>query len=187
MCIRDRVSTQSTWVDGCDCEIVTDIPAKTAIYTDSGCSVPLKENEIILYGSTLCLKIYSEDAYALKMNFETTMLNLYYKTGMGNLVELNVMSIAQLGCGNPCEPATAYAILNMPVVGQVFFQQVVVLNEKSRRMLTNDYLEPPSSTITDAPKGIKLQYQEVIVRYGGGIIAKVNYLVGLVIIILLIL
>lgn len=174
-------------IDGCNCELVTDVPAKTAIYTDSGCSVPLKDNEIILYGSTICLKMYSEDAFALEMNFETTMLNMYYKTQLGNLLELDVMSIAQLGCGNPCEAATAYAILNMPVVGQVFFQQVVVMNKRSRRVLTNDYLEPPSSATTETPKGIKLQYQEVTVERSGGIRTKVNYLIGLVIIFLLIL
>lgn len=152
-------------IDGCDCSLVVDVKAKTELFTDEDCRVPLKAGEKVKYGSTLCLKLYSDDAVVQDKTFHTTTLNMYYTSSLGQLKELDVKSISKFGCGSPCQPATAYAILSLPVVGQVQFQQVVVMKEMSR-LLTNTGLDDDDDegTTDKTTQGISIRHSSVEVE-----------------------
>eukprot|EP00826_Nyctotherus_ovalis_P043626 TRINITY_DN4614_c0_g1_i1.p2 TRINITY_DN4614_c0_g1~~TRINITY_DN4614_c0_g1_i1.p2 ORF type:complete len:209 (-),score=57.22 TRINITY_DN4614_c0_g1_i1:154-780(-) len=187
MCIRDRIKytigikiereikgefelgVNPVLINGCDCSLVVDIKAKTELFTDEDCSVPLRAGESVEYGSTLCLKLYSDDAAVQTKTFHTTTLNMYYTGSLGQLKELDVKSISKFGCGSPCQPATAYAILSLPVVGQVQFQQVVVMKEMSR-LLSNTGLDEDNDnggTTGKTAEGISMKHSSIEVREGG--------------------
>jgi hypothetical protein len=170
--IKKRIKTEYALgidpilVDGCECELILDVETKSEIFTDSDCSIPLDSTATVTYGSTLCLKLYSADKLVSNLYFQTTMLMMTYKTASGKEIKLDIMSVSQLSCGNPCKPGISYAIFDISLVGQIEFQQVVLLVEKRRRLSGNDELNPGDLPLEER-KGISKKYKTITMLASG--------------------
>ena len=115
--------------NGCNCELVTNIKSSSEIFKDENCLVPFREGDSVEYGSTICMKIHSNDELAKNLRFETTRVILEYTTSSGNTETADVTNLARRGCGNPCKLATSYVIVDIFFVGRIKFRLTVLFVE----------------------------------------------------------
>lgn len=132
--------------NGCNCELVDNVQMDLKIYKDGDCTKLASPGESFVYGKPICLKMTSNSSLVEKSYFTTTSLDMQYRDSQGQLVTLDIMSISKVTCGNPCEYATAYAIFNLPIVGDVQFYQVVVFDNYGRLLESNDFIGDGNGT-----------------------------------------
>ena len=128
--------------EGCNCIIVEGLDVVSTIYKDKDCTAPLQANDVIEYGSEICLELSSPSALLRSTYFETSRLTLTYSTSTGEEYEMDILGLSNTHCGTPCRAAVSYSVFSLFVVGEIEFYQVVRL-DKRRRLASKDYLEPP--------------------------------------------
>jgi len=128
--------------EGCNCIIIEGLEVVSTIYKDKDCTAPLQADEVIEYGSEICLGLSSPSPLLRSMYFETSRLTLTYSTDAGEEFEMDILGLSETHCGIPCRAAVSYSVFSLFVVGEIKFYQVVRL-DKRRRLVSKDYLEPP--------------------------------------------
>jgi len=145
--------------NGCNCELVTHIKSSSEMFKDADCSVPFREGDTVEYGSTICMKIHSNDELAKNLHFETTRVIIEYSTSSGEIKTMDITNHARKGCGNPCKFATSYVITEIVFVGSIKFRLTVLFvegREESPRI--NDGLDPKN--YLDPTNGVVLKGME---------------------------
>lgn len=144
--------------NGCDCILIEGQEVISNIYKDEYCELLLQPDDVITYGSTICIELTSTSSLLQNMYFTTTKLTLTYYSDDGENYEMDILAISRTSCGDPCRTAVAYAVFSLPVVGEVRFNQVVTLDKK-RLLARSDGIE--EEEIVYITQGIKSEYARV--------------------------
>lgn len=116
--------------NGCDCSITTDIKLSGTILKED-CVTPLTTGVSLTYGDKICLKVTSNDPLAENYIFETASLAISFIDSNAKQQTVDIKSMSELTCGNPCQTRLALARVDLIAVGKIRFSQVIEFKESS--------------------------------------------------------
>ena len=116
----------------CDCEILNEYTLQVEAYIDAECEVPL-EGDTLVYGSLLCLKVFTTDALAQGFLFNPTSVLMVYKDIDGNDRTVEMIPVAETLNGR----GMSEIVMDVLAVGDFISYTITVRLEGGLRALVD--------------------------------------------------
>ena len=126
-------------VEGCNCNITTDIPYVATLYKEN-CKDLVTDDDEFVYGDVVCLCLEGRNQIAKNYYLNPTSITVNFNDANGNAKRqaLSAMSKVYSNDGSTTKiTGIIYAKVTLLAVGELTFTMVTRLEETARRLLTD--------------------------------------------------